>query len=133
MGKPHSIASVQRMAPSDNERFAALGPIAARFGRFPKGTVLPETTVLECPRVKIADLPKGHIPQKYFEKNLEQNQQAPLCCRHVEGHYIEAWKSLPDEEAPDIYIIICGDGGRKHRRFLMGAVDDVPRPLWKCD
>ena len=130
--KPHSLQSVQRVPPSASERFKALGPIAARHGRFPKGTVLPETQVPACPRVKIADLPEGFVPRKWLTKNLEQNQQVALCCRHTESHEIEARKSHPDEDAPDLYWIFCGDCGRKHVVWLLGATDDVSRPIWSC-
>ena len=130
--KPHSLQSIQRTAPSVNDRFKALGPIAARHGRFPKGTVLPETQVQACPRVKVADLPEGFIPPKYYGDNLEFNQQVASCCRHPENHEIEARKSHPDEEAPDIYVFHC-TCGRKHIRWLLGAIDDVPRPVWKAD
>lgn len=126
--KPHSLSSVQRTAASKNDRFNALGPIAARHGRYPKGTVLPETTTLVCPRVKIADFPDGFIPTKYIE-GLEQNQLLNSCCRHPENHEIEAFKSHPEEEAPDIYVFVC-TCGRKHRRMLLGAIDDVARPIW---
>jgi len=127
--KPHSLQSVQRTAPSPNENFKALGPIAARHGRFPKGAVLPETQVVACPRVKIADFPAGFIPPKYYESNLEHNQLLKSCCRHPEDHDIEARKSHPEEEAPDIYVFFC-TCGRKHIRWLIGNVDDVPRPMW---
>lgn len=130
--KPHSLSSIQKTPPSKNERFKALGPIAERHGRFPKGTVLPETRVLACPRVKVADLPEGFIPAKYYERNLEQNQQIAGCCRHPENHEIEAHKSHPDEELPDIYTFYC-TCGRKHTRWLLGQTDDVARPIWKAD
>lgn len=132
MGKPHSLSSSQRTPLSKNAQFEALGPIAKRHGRFEKGTVLPETRVLACPRVKVSDLPEGFIPSKYYEKNLEQNQLVAHCCRHPENHEVEAHKSHPDEEAPDIYIFYC-TCGRKHTRWLLGHTDDVPRPTWKCD
>jgi hypothetical protein len=127
--KPHSLQSVQHMAPSRRAAFEALGPIAKRHGPFPKGAVLPETQVQACPRVKIADFPDGFIPPKYYEGNLEQNQLLHSCCRHPENHEIEARKSHPDEDAPDIYVFHC-TCGRKHTRWLLGAVDDVPRPIW---
>lgn len=127
--KPHSLRSVQLVPKSDNERFAALGPIAARHGRFPKGTVLPETQAPACPRVKVADLPKGFIPPRYYERNLEQNQLIESCCRHPENHEIEARKSHPDEQFPDIYIFHC-TCGRKHTRFLVYQTSDAPRPMW---
>lgn len=129
--KPHSLQSIQRVPPSAKERFEALGPIAKRFGRFPKGTVLPETQVVACPRVKIADFPAGFIPPKFYENNLEHNQLIASCCRHPENHEVEARKSHPEEEAPDIYVFYC-TCGRKHVRWLLGAVDDVPRPIWSC-
>lgn len=130
MEKPHSLETVQRMAPSPADRFKALGPIAARHGKYPKGTVLPETQVPACPRRRMADFPEGFIPQKYYEKNLEHNQLIASCCRHPENHDIEARKSHPDEDAPDIYIFHC-TCGKKHIRWLVGSVDDVPRPIWK--
>lgn len=142
--KVHSIGQVKlthRMTPAQRgERFAALGPIAARHGQFPKGTVLPETLgpAIDqdgkriCPRVRMADLPEGHVPPKYYERNLVQNQLIASCCRHPENHEIEALKSHPEEPAPDIYIFHC-TCGRMHRRMLCGSSDDVPRPLWKAD
>jgi hypothetical protein len=129
--KPHSLESVQKTLPPAKQRFEALGPIAARHGRYPKGTVLPETRVLACPRVKVAEFPDGFIPPKYFE-SMEHNQLLPTCCRHPENHEIEAHKSHPDEDAPDIYIFHC-TCGRKHRRLMLGAIDDNPRPIWKAD
>lgn len=129
---PHSLQSVQRTAQSPNERFKALGPIAARHGRFPKGTVLPKTRVLVCPRVRVSDFPVGFIPPKYYERSLEQNQLIASCCRHPENHFIEAWKSHKDEEAPDQYVFICDGCKRQHVHWLLGATDDVPRPIWKA-
>lgn len=126
--KPHSLQTVQLQRPSKAEQFKALGPHAARHGRYPKGTVLPETQVPACPKVKVADLPEGFIPLKYIE-GLEHNQKIASCCRHPENHEIEARKSHPDEQAPDIYIFHC-TCGKKHIRFLLGCVDDVPRPIW---
>jgi hypothetical protein len=127
--KPHTLRSEQKVQPSKATRYAALGPIAARHGRYPKGAVLPETQVAACPRVKVSDFPEGFIPPKYYESNLEQNQLLSSCCRHPEDHEIEARKSHPDEEAPDIYIFHC-TCGRRHVRWLLGVVDDVPRPIW---
>lgn len=132
MGIPHSLSSVQRTPPSRAQRFKELGPIAARHGKFPKGTVLPETQVVACPRAKMSEFPDGFIPARYYEKNLEQNQQLSGCCRHPENHEIEARKSHPDEETPDIYIFYC-ECGRKHVRWLLGQTDDTARPIWKCD
>lgn len=127
---PHSLKTSTRRAPSEARRYAALGPIAKRHGRFPKGTVLPETQVPACPRRKVADFPQGFIPAKYYERNLEQNQLLAHCCRHPENHEIEARKSHREEERPDIYIFWC-TCGRRHVRFMLGETDDVPRPEWK--
>lgn len=130
--KPHSLQSVQRVQQSANDRFKALGPIAARHGRFEKGTALPATQIVVCPRAKVGDFPDGFIPAKFFQKNLEQNQLLAHCCRHPENHEVEARKSHPEEEMPDIYIFYC-TCGRKHVRWLLGVTDDVPRPVWSCD
>lgn len=131
--KPHSLTTItisNRLTPAQQaEKFRALGPIAARHGRFPKGTVLPETQAPACPRVKVADLPEGFLPQRYFEA-LEQNQKIASCCRHPENHEIEARKSHPDEPAPDIYIFHCSCG-RKHPRLCVGMTD-AKRPVWEA-
>ncbi len=96
----------------------------------PKGTVLPETPhVLACPRVNVADLPEGHVKPKWIDQ-LEQNQLAASCCRHPENHTIEAWKTHPDEEAPNIYIFRC-TCGRKHVKFCVGETDNH-RPMWNA-
>ena len=130
--KPHSLQSAQRYDDkTPAERFKALGPIAARHGKFPKGARLPETQVQACPRVKVADFPKGFIPAKNYEKNLEQNQLLASCCRHPENHEIEARKSHPEEPAPDIYVFHC-TCGKKHVRWLLGDVDDAARPIWSA-
>jgi hypothetical protein len=104
----------------------------ARHGDYPKGTVLPETNVQACPRKKVSDFPPGFIPPRYYERNLEQNQLLAHCCRHPENHEIEARKSHPDEQAPDIYIFWC-QCGRKHVRFFIGEYDreGERRPVWK--
>lgn len=100
---------------------------AGRHGyNWPKGTVLPETHVRACPKVKVADLPEGHLKLKWIE-GLEQNQLIASCCRHPESHSVEAFKSHPDEQAPDIYIFHC-TCGRKHRIFCVGRTDE--RPMW---
>lgn len=98
-------------------------------GRHPdivKGAMLPETQVPACPRVKVADLPEGHLKQNHIDA-LEQNQKISSCCRHPENHEVEVRKSHPDEEAPDIYIFYC-TCGRKHRFFCLGTTDK--RPAW---
>ncbi len=87
----------------------------------------PETTVKACPRHKVAKLLKVKLlPQKYLEA-LEHNQKIAHCCRHPENHEIEAFKSHPNEKAPDIYIFYC-TCGRKHIRFCVGGGDI--RPVW---
>jgi hypothetical protein len=63
--------------------------------------------VQACPRIKVAKL-GNLIPTKYLEA-LEHNQQIASCCRHPENHEIEAFKSHPDEKAPDIYIFTAMD------------------------
>ena len=128
--KPTALSTVMFREPSEEEKFRALGPIAQRHGRFPKGTILPETIVQACPRVRVADFPPGHIPQRFLE-GLEQNQQIASCCRHPENHEIAAFKSHPEERAPDIYIFYC-QCGRMHRRFMAGRTDREPRPLWSA-
>jgi hypothetical protein len=130
--KVHSIGSIKLTAPrlTEAQKMAMLGPFAERWGNVPKGAVLPATHVLACARVKVAELPKGHIPARYFEA-LEHNQQIASCCRHPEDHEIEAFKSHPDEVAPDIYVFHC-TCGRKHRRFCVGYTDDR-RPTWVAE
>lgn len=108
------------------QRLRELGPIAVRHGLYPKGTVLPETQVAACPRVKVADFPEGYLKQNHIEA-LEQNQLISSCCRHPENHEVEARKSHPDEKAPDIYIFHC-TCGRQHRFFCVGQTDR--RPVW---
>jgi hypothetical protein len=127
--KPHSLRSSQRVALSPDEQFKRLGPIAARHGRYPKGTVLPETQVQACPRVKVSDFPKGFIPAEYYERNLEQNQQIASCCRHPENHEISAYKTHPDEKEPDVYKFHC-TCGKTHVVWHVGLTDRAPRPSW---
>lgn len=79
-----------------------------------------------CPRITVAKL-GNLIPTKYIEA-LEHNQQIASCCRHPENHEIEAFKSHPDEKAPDIYIFHC-TCGKQHRRFCIGGGDI--RPFWE--
>lgn len=128
---PHSISTVtisNTPSPAVREaKFRALGPIAARHGHFEKGAVLPETQVPACPRVRVADLPEGHLKQGWID-HLEQNQKIASCCRHPENHEVEARKSHPDEPAPDIYIFHC-QCGRQHRFFCVGMTDT--RPEWR--
>jgi hypothetical protein len=127
--KPHSLRSSQRVPLSPDEQFKRLGPIAARHGRYPKGTVLPETQVQACPRVKVSDLPKGFIPAEYYEKNLEHNQSLPSCCRHPENHEISAHKTHPEEKEPDVYKFHC-TCGKTHLVWHVGQTDRAPRPSW---
>jgi hypothetical protein len=125
--KPHSLQNVDLIDPrSANEKFNALGPFAERWGRTTKGTVLPETQAQACPRVKVADLPDGFLKKNHLE-HLEQNQQIAGCCRHPENHEVEALKSHPGEQLPDIYIFHCSCG-KKHRFFCIGRTDT--RPMW---
>lgn len=102
-------------------------PLEKRFGKFAKGTVLPETTTPHSPRRKVADFPPGFLKQNHIDA-LEQNQKIKSCCRHPENHEVEALKSHPDEEQPDIYIFHC-TCGNKHRFLCVGLVDT--RPEWK--
>lgn len=126
--KPHSLGHYQlKNSKTRAEKFAALGPLGARYGNIPKGTVLPETQVPACPRVRVADLPEGHLKQKHIDA-LEQNQKIASCCRHPENHEVEARKSHPDEVAPDIYVFHC-KCGRQHRFFCTNMEDDR-RPTW---
>ena len=81
----------------------------------------------ECARRPVASFPSGFIPQKYLER-LEHDQKLASCCRHPEKHDIEALKSNPAEQGPDIYVLWCGCG-RGHVRFCMGFGD--VRPVWK--
>ena len=108
--------------------FNELGPFAKRFGRFPKGTMLPPTQVPACPRVKVRDLPAGHLKQRWIEA-LEHNQQISSCCRHPENHEVEALRSHPDEGAPDVYVFHC-TCGHTHRFFCVGRTDK--RPAWEA-
>lgn len=131
--KPRALVKVtptdQILARTRAEQIAALGPFAKRHGNVPKGTVVPETQVSACPKVKMADFPPGWIPKRLYERNLEQNQMIASCCRHPENHEIEARKSHPDEPAPDIYVFHC-ECGRKHRVFCVGTGDE--RPMWEA-
>lgn len=126
--QPHSISTVELSnAKTPAQRAAAAGPIAARHGNaIPKGTVLPETQVPACPRVRVADLPEGFLKQNHIEA-LEQNQKISSCCRHPENHEVEARKSHADEQVPDIYVFHC-TCGKQHRFFCVGLTDK--RPMW---
>jgi len=126
--KPHSLQILRLVdGKTPSEKLAALGPFAKRYGNVPKGTELPSTHVVACARVKVADLPGNFLPVRYLEA-MEHNQQIRSCCRHPENHEIEALKSHPEEQLPDIYIFHCSCG-RKHRRFCVGAIDEG-RPYW---
>ncbi len=145
LSKPHSlerpnvVSKISQMTPE--ERFAALGPHARRHGpvkRDENGNKLPfpETWVPACPPVRMADLPKGFIPERFYGKSLEFNQQVASCCRHPENHVIWAERSHPDEPAPDRYFFRCNCGA-VHKVFCAGVgtqhTDDDPRPQWKAD
>lgn len=122
MTAPHSLATAVLTRPA-----TAPSVMEQRFGKYAKGTVLPETQVPHSPRRKVADFPEGFLKQKHIE-GLEQNQLIQSCCRHPENHEVEALKSHPDEPAPDIYIFHC-TCGRKHRFFCVGQEDT--RPEWR--
>lgn len=136
--KPYSISRIGEKGKS----VTIVEGWLARYTPYPKGTVLPETTVQCCPRKRIADFAPGVIPPRYYEKNLEHNQQIALCCRHPELHSIAAFKSHPLEARPDIYIIYCDgldeqgrrhhEGTRRHIRFFIGQRDreGERRPVW---
>lgn len=126
MPTPHSLATITLTKGTTPAQKKAAGGWAARHAPFKKGDVLPETQVAACPRVKVADLPEGHLKKSHIE-HLEQNQLLKSCCRHPENHEVEARKSHPDEGAPDIYIFHC-TCGRKHRFFCVGETD--VRPTW---
>ncbi len=128
MPMPHSIATIEVSTDKTPAQKAKERGWAARHGyNFPKGTVLPETRVLACPRVRVADLPENHLKKNHIE-GLERNQKIATCCRHPENHFVEAHKSHPDEPAPDIYIFTCDKCNKKHRFFCVGLVDK--RPVW---
>ncbi len=126
--QPHSLATINLSNAKTPAQRKADGGWAARHGmHWEKGTILPETQVQACPRVKVADLPEGFLKQNHIEA-LEHNQQIASCCRHPETHEVEALKSHPDEPAPDIYVFHC-TCGRRHRFFCVGQTDDK-RPAW---
>lgn len=133
MTTPHSLRTGKlgrALTPNEIEaKYRALGPIAARHGRFAKGTILPETQVSSCPRVKVADLPVGFLKQKHIE-GFEQNQLLASCCRHPENHEVEGFKSHPDEPVTDIYKFYCSCG-RTHHIFCVGDTDPQ-RPEWSA-
>lgn len=125
---PHSLATITINDGKTPAQKKAEAGWAARHGlHWLKGMKLPATQVQACPRVKVADLPIGHLKQKHID-HLEQNQLIKSCCRHPENHEVEAFKSHPDEQAPDIYIFYC-TCGRPHRFFCVGRTDDK-RPMW---
>ncbi len=126
--KPHSLATISMSNAKTPAQKRAEQGWAGRHGyTWPKGTVLPETLVLVCPRVKVADLPEGFLKQKWFER-LEHDQKLASCCRHPENHEVSALKSHPDEQAPDHYHFYC-PCGKIHRFFCVGQTDPQ-RPQW---
>jgi hypothetical protein len=133
--KPHSLQTASLVSSkammTRAERLKAMGWAGRHGGHWPKGTVLPQTQAIACPRVKVADLPEGFIPPKYYERSNEQNQSIASCCRHPENHEVSAWKTHPDEELPDVYKFHCSCG-KTHVHWLVGVVDDVPRPIWNA-
>lgn len=120
--QPHSLGKITL----DDGMTPAKRDAHLRHGRYPKGTVLPETQVPACPRVRVADLPEGHLKKSHIE-HLEQNQMIASCCRHPENHEVEARKSHPSEQAPDIYLFHC-KCGKTHPFFCVGQHDE--RPVW---
>lgn len=124
--KPHSLATITLSNQKTPAQKALERGWVGRHGTFSKGTALPETQVPACPKVKVADLPEGFLKPNHIAL-LEQNQKIASCCRHPENHEVEARKSHPDEDAPDIYIFHC-TCGRKHRFFCVGMHDT--RPMW---
>lgn len=124
---PHSLATLSITNTKTPAQRKAEGGWVGRHAPFAKGAKLPETTVPACPRVKVADLPEGHLKTKWIEY-LEHNQKIPSCCRHPENHEVEALKSHPDEQAPDIYLFHCTCGG-VHKFFCVGHTDPQ-RPMW---
>lgn len=130
--KPHSLGTISLVAPQSQmsraEKLKAAG-WAGRHGLYwPKGTKLPETQVPACPKVKVSDLPEKHLKQNHIER-LEHDQTLASCCRHPENHEVEARKTHPDEQAPDIYIFHCTCG--KQHRFMCAGATDV-RPVWEA-
>jgi hypothetical protein len=124
--QPHSLQTISISNAKTPAQRKAEGGWAARHGTL-EGT-LPDTQVLACPRVKVADLPEGHLKQNHIE-HLEHNQLIASCCRHPENHEVEAFKSHPDELAPDVYVFHCNGCGRRHRFFCVGQTDEK-RPAW---
>lgn len=129
MTQPHSLGTITiSKAKTPAQRKAEQGWAGRHGYHWPKGTVLPETQVPACPRVRVADLPEGFLKQNHIE-GLERNQKIASCCRHPENHEVEALRSHPDEPAPDIYVFHC-QCGKKHRFLCAGATDE--RPEWKA-
>ncbi len=127
MPQPHSLGSVSIGLPETPAQKKMKAGWVGRHEKFEKGAVLPHTQVKACPRVRVADLPEGFLKQRHIEA-MERNQQIAGCCRHPENHEVEALKSHPDEQAPDIYVFHC-TCGRQHRFLCVGASDDN-RPFW---
>lgn len=128
--QPHSLRTDRLYdGRTVKQRLAALGPWAVRHGNVPKGVQLPETQVPACPRVKVEDLPPDFLKANQIAA-LEQDQKLRSCCRHPENHEVEARKSHPDEQLPDIYIFHC-TCGREHRFFCVGMTDE--RPSWDAN
>lgn len=128
MPMPHSLSTLKVGAGLTPAQKKDLAGWVGRHAPYQKGDVLQETTALECPRVRVADLPEGFLKKNHIER-LEQNQLIASCCRHPENHDVEAFKSHPEEQAPDIYIFHC-TCGRKHRFLCVGMGDE--RPSWKA-
>ena len=66
---------------------------------------------------------KNKIPEKFLS-GLRDNNQLKDCCRIVESHTVQIFKSSENLPVPDMTIIECEKCGAKHRRmsaFPMGA------------
>lgn len=131
--KPHSLGTISISDAKTPAQLKAEAGWAGRHGYLPgrpvpwkKGDKLPETQVPACPKVKVADLPEGHLKANHIAA-LEQNQKIASCCRHPENHEVEARKTHPEEQAPDIYIFHC-TCGKQHRFLCVGKTDT--RPVW---
>src|SRR5215207_8886834 len=88
--QPNQLATLTISDAKTPAQKRAEGGWAARHGmHWPKGTELPETLAPACPRVRVADLPEGHLKQSHIE-HLEHNQQLKSCCRHPTSTFFTA-------------------------------------------
>jgi hypothetical protein len=124
--QPHSLTTTKLTNQKTPAQKAAEAGWAGRHAGVARGEAIPETQVVACPRVRVADLPEGFLKRNHID-HLEQNQKIASCCRHPENHDVEALKSHPDELVPDIYVFHC-PCGKRHRFFCVGMTDE--RPAW---